>query len=178
MLHSQDNLTVSKLSKLQQFILKAAVANRWNKVKLMPERRNPRAPLPFYNVFIIEEISRYDAAVKQDEENFADLYKTEIMEGFFGFEATWWQGQMYAIRNGNFYEARSYMGGKQRFDRQKIGVAKYQGAAVSVIRALHRLKERRLIELFEGLQAHFTALKLTELGVAVAERLALSGLTN
>jgi hypothetical protein len=173
MLQCHDNLTVSKLSQLQRFILKAALGNLWNEASLAePEPIFEEEANMLNGSEQLRQILRWGLL----KEHFAHLYKTEILEGFFGFEPRWFEGKIYAARKGDFHQMRLWLL-RQRFDRKKIGLAKYQSAAASVIRALHRLEKRGLIELFHGTNRHFSAIKLTESGIAIAERLALPWLT-
>jgi hypothetical protein len=155
------NLTVTKLSKLQRFILKAAVCNRWNRAFMSPSAKD-NAMAAAYG------FKPYTDA------DFIDLYKSEIMEGYFAFIKLSFPGEIYYASTGDYNQVRNFIIGRKRFDPKYLGGEKYQSAHASITRATNRLKARGLITQWIG--SYWSGLRLTEQGVEVAERLARSWL--
>jgi hypothetical protein len=155
------NLTVTKLSKLQRFVLKAAVCNRWNRAFMSPDAKK------------IAMAAAYGLKPYTDD-SFIDLYKSEIMEGYFDFIKLQFPGEIYYAIAGDYDQVRNFIIGTKRFDPKYLGGEKYQSAHASISRATNRLKARGLITQWVG--SYWSGLRLTEEGVEIAERLARSWL--
>lgn len=144
------NVTVtSKLSRLQKYILKAAIANAWNGNSVFSEWSGD-----------------------------VHLYKYEILEGYFHFEPPIRDAyDLERVRNGEFRKARRWRAGDLNHDpdQQLGGWPQYQSAHASVSRAITRLENRGLLTRCSDVSTRrWTGLRLTKDGVTVAERLARS----
>jgi hypothetical protein len=149
-----SNLTVTKLSKLQRFILKAAVCNLWNAKSFSAS---------------VSDVALASSIGFKISGNFTHLYKYEIMEGFFGFDPFLNpERNMYFATRGEFRHLRRP--GSQLFKPDWIGKEKYQSAHASISRAINRLDSRGFVTQWRG--AYWSGIELTESGIKIAEHLA------
>lgn len=116
-------ITVSKLSRLQRFILTAADRNRTSEARA-------------------------------DASKGADLYYSEIMADWFGFEPT--------------NDPRGQA--SQHFDLSTIGKKRYSAASASISRAVLRLQARGLVTCLRGSIARWSGVSLTPQGAKAAKK--------
>jgi hypothetical protein len=92
----------------------------------------------------------------------ADLYYSEIMAVIYGFpsnklwETEWGSGKLTGERNHS----------GQKFNRQAIGLARYNAAQAAISRALHRLEARGLVVCVRGAYNTWHGCSLTSTGLA------------
>ena len=95
----------------------------------------------------------------------ADLYYSEVLATVYGFPPIW---PIRYSENWKEYAGERICGGKM-FDRQAIGLARYNRAQAAVSRAMNRLGLRGLITCLCGRNCRWSGCSLTEKGLAFCE---------
>jgi hypothetical protein len=94
----------------------------------------------------------------------ADCYYHEVLAAYYGFDLAvdrqWYQ-----------HYGRRHAPGAQFFSRAAIGSGRYGAAKAALYRAVRRLEDRGLVEVWQGAVSHWTGVCLTDQGVATARKL-------
>lgn len=126
------------------------------------------------------------AKVRTDFNEWADLYTHEVLIAAFGFgeyRKLMMNGQPCALRYNYTYTSKYeyYRGVRvpngQFFDRQRIGLERYNAAVASVSRSFIRLEQRKLVWRIYG-GRDWMGIDLTPAGLAVAQELSVNTVMN
>jgi len=93
----------------------------------------------------------------------ADLYYSEILAAIYGFPSE----RLWELRAGELTDQRKVTG--KKFDRQAIGLARYNRAQAAISRAMRRLESRGLITWVCGTYARWSGCNLTPLGLTFSK---------
>lgn len=99
----------------------------------------------------------YAAFENRSDAQEVDLYRHEILAGYFDFPMRWYDSEPLHSNPGS-----------HRFDREQIGRERYDAAQASISRAVRRLEARGLVERYVGAVSRWAGLRLTDAGFEAA----------